>query len=767
MGHGLTETDRAPERALTPDGTPNVWKYVLAIDPRTPLASSPFSPRVMSYGGERYFSVQFIRQAATEGVQYGLSASVDLQSWREVESALEKVLDLEGGMQMVRLTALHALGNAERQFYRPSVRLNSRAIPVLTGPPVPVWTGTIPSTGGEVRLDGQAGPLAGMQLTIPEGAYSNSVPVQISYQPILEYPLSDKITPVTPLITIDNGGAYSDQPMTVRVPIQITTNEFAMGFLCDPQTGQFEGLPIASAGPDHITISTHHFSSFVVSVVSKKTLPDSVNSGFAPGVDDWEFVNVGSYLAPNGHCSGQSLSAMWYYCEKRRDGAPALYNRFDNSLYSFPTPQVQTDNVLGYTLASVIQTQNQMFWNPFFKALQDDAETTYLAFKYSIWVTQEPQYVSIWGTNGGHAMVVYAVSTNVLKVADPNYPGNISREIVYEEETNRFSPYYSGPNATDLGHPFPDIFYVAKTAKCNWQKIGAHWGELESGSILEAMPEYGVAVYADASRKEEIAAVSSWHPTAAVVETWLSSVSVAVTNVSFSTAWSVIGEDGKQWPLSNGLLNLKPGMNRVGVRAYRVRTDGLDKWYDWLGFTWLNIERKVKDPNKTFTADVVSPNFLNGTCHLHVRAAGGVYAPVGSWINITTNTASSQVEISVIRVGSKEPVEVIFTPEYDLTLYTNQGDLPSEAEATWEYWQGGGLWTTTITNPRIKIGNIEDQSLGGVTITVPGGREFNEMISFAVDYNQTYKVDTDVQTFSGSGSTAARRYFLKLVVQDW
>jgi len=38
-----------------------------------------------------------------------------------------------------------------------------------------------------------------------------------------------------------------------------------------------------------------------------------IDSGFRPGIDDWEFTNYGSYITPDGECEGQSLTALWYY----------------------------------------------------------------------------------------------------------------------------------------------------------------------------------------------------------------------------------------------------------------------------------------------------------------------------------------------------------------------------------------------------------------------------------------------------------------------
>jgi hypothetical protein len=45
-----------------------------------------------------------------------------------------------------------------------------------------------------------------------------------------------------------------------------------------------------------------------------------ISTGFTPGVDDWEFTNFGSYISP-GVIARSSISAMWYYYEKKLKGS--------------------------------------------------------------------------------------------------------------------------------------------------------------------------------------------------------------------------------------------------------------------------------------------------------------------------------------------------------------------------------------------------------------------------------------------------------------
>ena len=72
-------------------------------------------------------------------------------------------------------------------------------------------------------------------------------------------------------------------------------------------------------------------------------LPATVDSGFRPGVDDWQFTNYGSYVAPTGHCEGQSVSAIWYYVNQRLGGgASPLYGLYDDNGGNRPRPSGRT-----------------------------------------------------------------------------------------------------------------------------------------------------------------------------------------------------------------------------------------------------------------------------------------------------------------------------------------------------------------------------------------------------------------------------------------
>lgn len=372
-------------------------------------------------------------------------------------------------------------------------------IPWVIGEEVLVDSQTIGTGGGSVDVSDPGGPLDGMEVSVPAGAYPASKTFDISYAAV-----SDSIAPdfnaLTPLITVDNGGDYAEEVMTVTIPIELPEGHFAMGFFVG-SGGELEGMPLIELAGDSITVGTMHFSSFIIASTPESTLmtvsgakiepKGIVDSGFRPMVDDWQFPNYGSYIAEGGHCAGQALSALWYYNERTMRGTSSLHGRFDNN-GDTATPDLWEDDSYGYRLASVVQ--KDITWSSrifhLFTVMGATADATnWKAFLYSIGKTNKPQMVGIYDTDkgGGHAMIVYKVDTTngYLHVADPNYPGNTGKKIEYANHA--FKPYISGDNVADIeagkGKSFERIWYFGRTAYVPWGKIGNRWSEFDAGTI--------------------------------------------------------------------------------------------------------------------------------------------------------------------------------------------------------------------------------------------------------------------------------------------
>ncbi len=133
---------------------------------------------------------------------------------------------------------------------------------ITRGVSVSSVTTSINRGGGTIVVTDPASPLAGMKITVPPDSFEDPVRFDVSSAPIDEHSFGEDFNPITPLITIDNGGGYSEELLEVTIPVTVPEGHFAMGFLYDEETGQLEGLPLISQDDSSITVTTRHFSSF-------------------------------------------------------------------------------------------------------------------------------------------------------------------------------------------------------------------------------------------------------------------------------------------------------------------------------------------------------------------------------------------------------------------------------------------------------------------------------------------------------------------------
>ena len=465
--------------------------------------------------------------------------------------------------------------------------LPSAGVPWANGDSVPVGSQTVPSSGGTVTVNDSGGPLAGMTIEVPAGAYAGSKTFTTSYKLITGDP-GVNISPITPLITVENGGEFASDPMMVTIPVAVPAGHFAMGFFVT-DTGQFEGMPLVAETSTSITVATAHFSRFIIASVPKALLTGTIDTGFRPMVDDWQFPNMGSYIASGGHCAGQAITAMWYYTEKTLNGTSTLYGRFDDN-GNAATPDLWQDDSLGYRFASTIQ--KDIDWGNWSlkinRILNDnDDSLNWNAFLYSMLVTGEPQYVSLHSSTfrGGHAMIVYKadVSSGTLYVADPNYPGNTGRRIEYAN--GAFSPYNSGANKADIdagkGRAYDKIGYLAKSALIPWDKVAARWREFEYATIGDDLfPSYTLVVK-DATGAD-VPLVDGMTVSSDKLE-------IELDDVAFGDDLGFIVRRGNEWLSfdSEGKIDLLDGDNRLGLFVVGQKNGH----WEYVDFKWVTVTK--------------------------------------------------------------------------------------------------------------------------------------------------------------------------------
>jgi len=468
---------------------------------------------------------------------------------------------------------------------------------IQAGPALVAASQVVATSGGSVKVQKPGDPIDGLEIQVPAGAYSNDRQFIISSAPVTGHGFGEHFNPATPLITIENGGDYSEDFMTVRIPVDVPPDHFAMAFYYDDEAGTLEGIPFSNISEDSITVVTRHFSTLLVSIIKNSVLDDllksDIDSHFRPGIDDWQFTNFGSYIATGGHCAGQCLSALWYFCEQPDGVDLTLNGRYDKNGVKPASPDLWQDDSRGYRLASTIQ--KDIKWSSFENKLmtnlagQDD-DLAFKAFGYSIQLTGEPQEIGIFSSaGGGHDMICYRVHKGSLYIADPNYPGNVDRRI--ELVNGKFVPYNSGANADEIaagnGKAYERIEYCAKTATVDWKKIGARWAEFKAGTIgNDVFPEYEIVVVDDEGKET---------PLADGFESPTKNMTIRV-NSAVTIGTRVYINDVRVQPDAQGRYALQDGSNLVGIDIWGdVNNDPANRAYEYIDFQYFSVTYGEKE----------------------------------------------------------------------------------------------------------------------------------------------------------------------------
>ena len=483
------------------------------------------------------------------------------------------------------------------------------------GDPVRLTSQTVPAAGGEVRLDGAGVPLNGLCITVPEGAFGRETEFTVTATPVKAYTAGKLFNPVTPLITIDGGRAFAGADMTVKIPVSLHDGEFAMAFFFDRKTGSLEGIPCLRQDADSVTVVLDRFSDLLVSktdyaeldrLVGKKP----VDSGFLPGRDDFAAPNYGSYAAPDGQCSGQSVAALLYYTDFRPKYGPLRrVDMADNNKHP-ATPDFYYDDALAYRMCSKLQPLSSRPRPETLAGLRDAGGTlTYYSFLYAILLTGEPQLAAVRTADdtGGHVLIVYKVTENALWLADPNYPGHANRKIAVQRVADAATGHwpvaigsYNGEATADgVPQAYPRIAYFGHTALIDGETVRSLWSTVLSGrdaasSLYPSAPTLAAAVV----RNVDVGPVIILSPdNPLVVSEKAAAGAGASKSVKLSLAPATPLPDGRLYfysgtkylGLSDGsalenkwfVTDLQPGVNDIGA-LYKIK--GPDGRYQYVDF---------------------------------------------------------------------------------------------------------------------------------------------------------------------------------------
>lgn len=472
-------------------------------------------------------------------------------------------------------------------------------------------SGMIGADGGAIDYTRSGDSLSGLELTVSPNTYGEARPFRISYAPITSAAHLDGSLIISPAIIIENSGDYGTRPMFLKIPVNIPDGYFAMPFAYR-EDGTIEAIPLLDWTPNSVTLWSRHFEhstimeqgsrawskgrrvqaerprSTLVVIAEKmdKIMAATVTTSFKPGVDDWQFENRGSHIAPKGHCAGQTFGMMYYFNEQKKIENRPLHNAYDNN-GKFATEKIWQDDELAYKFCSVLQDD----YRSFFPDIDIDAalaklgrtsqfvdSLTFMCFKLGIYRTKQPQFIGILRTGGGHAMTIYEGSASELKICDPNYPKKTDRKITFSGPG--FQPYTSGPDATTLGVAYPKIRYYGTTATMNWKFAREEWKKFKEGTVgIFEFPTFAI-LGQDTASWGPYGIASGWKTKTGMAKFTLS------TDIALYDLKELYLKDGTTIsPNDTGWYQIPDGLNQIGFYVVDIANE-------WAGFKWIEIEGK-------------------------------------------------------------------------------------------------------------------------------------------------------------------------------
>jgi hypothetical protein len=570
---------------------------------------------------------------------------------------------------------------------------------ITTGSSVSVTSQSIGSTGGTIKVVLPGSPVNGLEITVPQNAFPSTRTFSISYATVQSHNFGSNFKPVSPLITIKNEGGYSSAPMTIKIPIKKASDEFATAFIYNELTGKLEAVPVLSENDSTISVSVSHFEASSISLGKKlyagqkdpsaqgnliiSSVKESIlngqtiiTSGFSPGVDDWEFINYGSYIEPGGHCAGQSMTAMWYYYEKKLKGETPLFHKFDTFCDLSNPNKLWQDNPFGFRFASTIQADFN--WGDWITKVNIESyfpSVVWKTFIAAMLITGEPQFVILKKSNTsiGHAMIVYKInlSENKLYIADPNFPNNRTangatsiRTINYVN--GNFEPYPSSLNAASSPVIFDQIAFFGKTANIDWSKITSRWSEVQNKTVgNDRFPQYDL--YHKGTAQTVITDGMVFEYDTLKVQCRSTAATYYMTGTNYLQTVNIFDVNGNMLAqthnsgknIGTALYVLKPGKNVLGFYIMCPNiSDGVADWY-FVDFKWVTINKlgiTSIDPShgtEGATVAITGTGFKSSQGSGYVQFNGIATATVDSWcdtlitVRVPQNATSGKITVVV------------------------------------------------------------------------------------------------------------------------
>ncbi len=330
-----------------------------------------------------------------------------------------------------------------------------------------------------------SGPLTGTQLSIPSGAFTTAAQWTLEQRTRTGWTVRPGVTTVGASLHITSsadGVPPVGMPLTLPAPERPGFQRFIL--IQNPASGDLEVLPTISSTPTTVTgLAPHFFGSgpgfslaptirasgaarllgnggaggydalVVVAEIAQADLDKDMDTGFRPGVDDWEFPNIATEpVTPLA--SGRLLSAAVHYAYRKKQNG-ALWGKYQEA------PPIGTSNRVGirvsahYELARAgtdYDLQMLATRNALPAGTRDAVFYSYL--KASMFVTQLPQILLAHSLTDQafEVFLAYRVSGGRVYVASSLDHGNAGISTQYTAAGfSQLTGSTSLPNFPEIG----------------------------------------------------------------------------------------------------------------------------------------------------------------------------------------------------------------------------------------------------------------------------------------------------------------------------
>jgi hypothetical protein len=541
--------------------------------------------------------------------------------------------------------------------------------------------------GGTVTVSAAGTAVDGLSLEVPTGAYTTATQVKISFADITGHDFGASFDPVTPLIHIENGGAFAAKPMRLRIPLPDLGGRFPVAFYYDRAAGTLEAIAPVGRSATWLDVAVRHFSEIVVSATQVQLLRDGggFHTFFDPKVNGWPFVNYGCYPEDKGMCAGMSIGAAHFY--RNFSASLLLSAHFDNDRYWFQTPKVWSDDATGIKFCGELQkafVTSNAFWTsgggtPFDGFTGMSETDQFWSLCYAMLVINQPQflYLAVRGNAAApaHAIIAYAYeiagSEGRLKVYDPNYPGS-EGTIIFDFATGKFHPYTSAANTRAMEEgslfAFDQIVFIPLSTICDVKEIDRIWQKVGAKSIGEGQyPTYelwAVPVDNEELPRVKLLDAATGRTTFLPYKDFTVEIVPSDKSIPFSlTGWvdlPDIGEIEKREPA--GILTIeRPSKdNLIGIQV-NAKPAG-EKDFSWAGFHWFKIRLQSLWIEPADTAVGVNQELKLVARHNRTAPAGARFEWDFGDDKTETRTGDSTVTHAFEEAGEYEVMVTMYAP---------------------------------------------------------------------------------------------------------